>query len=236
MFSMSPKSFFRTLKALAIIGNVLAVPLWCCTARAQSEGGIGILFLGDSLTSGYHLPKHLAYPALIGEMASAASLPIAPINAGVSGDTSAGGLRRLDRLLAQPMDILVLALGANDGLRGLDVGAMEGNLRAIIKKARETHPGIKVLLAGMEVPLSMGAPYRDQFRDAFQRIAAEEQVAAFMPFLLESVAAEPRLTLPDRLHPNEEGQRAIAKHMWSILEPVVRRVLEDRAARSKDTQ
>ncbi|MCB0322355.1 MAG: arylesterase [Bdellovibrionales bacterium] len=190
-------------------------------ASADERDALRILFLGDSLTAGYGVAPEEAYPALLAQRIEQANLPFAVQNAGVSGDTTAGGLRRLSWLLRQPVAVLVLALGANDGLRGLNLTATEENLRAIIERAREKNPNIRIVLAGMLVPPNMGEEYAKQFRALYHRVAEKEQTA-LVPFLLESVAAEPGLNLADGIHPNPEGYKLVANNVWQHLEPVLR--------------
>jgi acyl-CoA thioesterase I len=180
-----------------------------------------VVFLGDSLTAGYALDLDQAYPALLQEKMDELGLPFTVVNSGISGDTTAGGLRRMDWLMRKRIDVLVVALGANDGLRGLSPDAMEENLNAIIDKAREHNPDIRILLAGMLLPANMGSAYKDAFDAVFPRIAGTKEVA-FMPFLLENVAAVPELNLPDGIHPTAEGYRIIASNVWPHLEPLLR--------------
>lgn len=196
---------------LIMIGLVLLT--W--TSHAQSRR---LVFLGDSLTSGYTLDADLAYPALIQRKIDDAGLGYKVINSGISGDTTAGGLRRIDWLLRQRVDVMVIALGANDGLRGLPAKEAEQNLSAMIDKVREKSPTTKILFAGMLLPENMGGPYKSQFESIYPRIAAKYDVP-LMPFLLEGVAADPALNLPDGLHPNEQGQQIIAGNMWEFISP-----------------
>jgi acyl-CoA thioesterase-1 len=177
-----------------------------------------IVFLGDSLTAGLGVSPAQAYPALIQERLRAGGYPHAVVNAGVSGDTSAGGLRRLDWSLQGRVDVLVVALGANDALRGLAVNELERNLDAIIEGARAR--GVRVLLAGMEAPPNFGPVYTRRFRAAYADLAKTERVA-FVPFLLAGVAGVPALNQSDGIHPNPEGHRVIADLVWRQLEPML---------------
>lgn len=179
-----------------------------------------VVFLGTSLTAGYGLPEDEAYPALVQAKIDAAGLAYRVVNAGVSGETSAGGLRRLDWLLRQPVAVLVVELGANDGLRGQDVDAMRGNLQAIIDQARAAHPGIRIAIAGMESPPNMGRAYTAAFRRVFPELA-EANDATLIPFLLEGVAAVPELNQTDGIHPTAEGQRMVAENVWRYLAPLL---------------
>lgn len=188
------------------------------------ERGPLVLFLGDSLTAGYGLGEEEGFPALVGEELGRRGLGVRVVNAGVSGDTSAGGLARVDWLLEQRPAIVVVGLGANDGLRGLSVAATEENLRAIVRRCRAS--GAAVLLLGMRIPPNYGADYTEAFASLYPRLARELEVP-LVPFLLSGVAARPELNLADGIHPNADGQRIVAGTVLSHLEPLVR----DRAAR-----
>ena len=174
--------------------------------------------LGDSLTAGPGLSSAQAYPALLQERARAAGYPHRFVNAGVSGDTTADGLRRLDAALHTDTRVLVVALGANDGLRGIQVATVTANLRQILERARGR--GIRVLLAGMETPPTHGWQYSVDFHFIYPGLA-EEFGVPLMPFLLEGVAGERALNLPDGVHPNAAGMRVIAQMMWPHLEPLL---------------
>lgn len=177
-----------------------------------------LAFLGDSLTAGYGVESQEAYPALIEARLKAKGMRWKVVNAGISGDTTAGGLRRVDHLFKQRIDVLFLCLGANDGLRGLSVAEAERNLRAIVEKARAK--GAKVILAGVQIPENYGADYRKQFSAIFPRLAKEQKLA-YMPFLLEGVAMQPELNQGDRIHPNATGHQRVAENVWKVLEPVL---------------
>lgn len=177
-----------------------------------------IVFLGDSLTAGLGLAPSQAFPSLIGEKLRKESLEADVVNAGISGDTAAGGRRRLNWALEGDVRVLVVALGANDGLRGNSVRAMKADLQAIIRAAKAR--GIEVLLLGMEAPPNFGPEYTKEFRQAFRDVAEEEDVA-FVPFFLEGVAGVPALNQGDGLHPNAEGNERIAATVWKALEPLV---------------
>ena len=177
-----------------------------------------IVFLGDSLTAGYGLAKSEAVPALIQARLNQQGYRYEVVNAGVSGDTSAGGLSRLDWSLEGPVEVLVIELGANDGLRGLPVSQMKRNLGEIITRAKAR--GITVILTGMEAPPNYGAVYTSEFRQAYRELADEHDVA-FVPFYLEGVAGDPRLNIADGIHPNAAGSRIIERTVWRALEPVL---------------
>lgn len=179
-----------------------------------------VLFLGTSLTAGYGLPSDDAFPALVADRIEDAGLDYRVVNAGVSGDTSAGGLRRLDWLLRMPIAVLVLELGANDMLRGQDVGAMRENLDAIVRRTREARPDVRVLVAGMRAAPNLGVAYTRGFEAVYAELA-ERFDAAFVPFLLEGVAGDPKLNQPDGIHPTAEGHRRVAATVWPALEPLL---------------
>jgi acyl-CoA thioesterase-1 len=188
-----------------------------------------IIFLGNSLTAGYGLTAEEAYPALIQAKLDSAGYRFRVVNAGVSGETSAGGLRRVDWVLNQPVAVLVLALGANDALRGQDLDRTRENLQAILDKTRARHPDAALVIAGMQAPPNLGSAYTDAFRRLFVELA-EANGAALIPFLLEGVAAVPSLNQADGIHPTAEGQRILAENVWRVLEPIVRRIEEGRTA------
>ena len=177
-----------------------------------------IVFLGDSLTAGYGLDKDESVPSLIQKRLQDAGYPYEVVNAGVSGDTSAGGLSRLDWSLAGDVKVLVVELGANDGLRGLPVNELKRNLTEIITRAQTK--GIKVILTGMEAPPNFGSAYTSEFRDVYRQLSREHDVA-FVPFYLEGVAGIPSLNIADGIHPNAEGSRIVEKTIWSALEPLL---------------
>ncbi len=179
-----------------------------------------IVILGDSITAGYGLDDPgQAYPALLQEKITASGLPYTVVNAGVSGDTTAGGLRRLDWTLSRPTAVLIIALGGNDGLRGISPQQTAENLTGIIQRARAKFPGIKVIVAGMEMPGNMGTDFVAQFRAVFPRVATAGN-AALVPFLLEGVGGKPELNQPDLIHPTAAGQKRVAENVWPVLEKV----------------
>jgi acyl-CoA thioesterase I len=190
-------------------------------ARNGDSGRRNVLFVGTSLTAGYGVGEAAAYPAVIQDTIDARGLPFRVVNAGISGETSAGGLRRIDWSLQQPVDVLVLELGANDGLRGLDPRAMEDNIDGIITRTRERYPDAAVVLVGMEAPPNLGSSYTDSYRDVFTTLARRHD-AALVPFLLEGVAGEAALNIDDGIHPNPAGHRILASTVWRVLEPVLR--------------
>ena len=189
-----------------------------------------VVFLGDSLTAGLSLEESQAFPALVGDALRRDGLDVEVVNAGVSGDTSAGGLRRLDWLLRQKPDLMVVELGANDGLRGLPVSETEANLRSILERIHAA--GSEVLLLGMQIPSNYGPEYTERFAAVFPQLAKELHVE-LMPFLLDGVALDPDLNLSDGIHPNPAGHRKIADHLLPFVEPMVRSLAEQKAAVSE---
>jgi acyl-CoA thioesterase I len=179
-----------------------------------------ILFFGNSLTAGYGLEPSQAFPALIQERLDSLGLSYKVINAGVSGETSAGGKSRIDWLLKKPVDVFVLELGANDGLRGIDPASTYNNLKTIIDKVQASNPDVQIVLAGMQLPPSMGQKYTKEFGEVFTRLAKDENVI-LIPFLLEGVGGIPELNQADGIHPTIEGQKLLAENVWKALEPIV---------------
>jgi len=178
-----------------------------------------LVFLGDSLTAGLGLSQEQAFPALIAARLRAAGHPWKVVNAGVSGDTTAGGVARLDWIYQHKVDVMFLCLGANDGLRGIPVAETERNLRAILDRAQRE--GTRVVLAGIQLPENYGSTYRAAFAQVFPRLAKAYRVP-LLPFLLEGVAMDPRLNQPDGIHPTAEGARIVADHVWPVLEQALR--------------
>ena len=195
-----------------------AGPAAVATAAPVPADAPLVVFLGDSLTAGLGLPVDQAYPALVAAELARKGRPIRAVNAGVSGDTTAGGLRRADWVLSQRPDVVVLALGANDGLRGLPLPEAERNLRGIVAKARSA--GARVLLCGMLIPTSYGPEYEEGFAGLFPRVAKEERLP-LVPFLLEGVAGRKELNQEDGIHPSAEGQRIVAANVLPYLEPLL---------------
>ena len=194
------------------------------TARAEASPAAvekkTIVFLGDSLSAGSGVKPQQAFPALVAEKIRERGLPFEVVNAGVGGDTTAGGLRRLEWLLQRKIDVLVLELGGNDGLRGLPVSNIKSNLKSMIEKARAKNPDVKIVVAGMQMPPNVGAKYAEEFRQAFYDVAKEHN-ATMIPFLLEGVGGLREFNQPDLIHPNPEGHRIVADVVWKTLEPLL---------------
>ncbi len=180
-----------------------------------------ILFFGNSLTAGYGLEAEESFPSLIQDKLDSLTLDYKVVNAGLSGETTASGNSRLDWVLErQPVDIFVLELGANDGLRGIPTEETNRNLRSMINKVKEANPNAKIILSGMMVPPNMGPEYAEQFQQLYPIIAEEEDVM-LIPFLLEDVAGEPELNQSDGIHPTAKGQEIVAENVWEELQQAI---------------
>lgn len=179
-----------------------------------------ILFVGTSLTAGYGLDPSESYPARIQEKLEAAGLRYRVVNAGVSGETSAGARRRIDWLMAQPVAVLAVETGANDGLRGIDPEDARANIQAIFDRAKRQSPPPALMLIGMAAPPNLGSRYADSFRAIYPELSRRNG-ALLVPFLLEGVAGVPRLNQPDGIHPTAEGQRLLAGTVWKHLQPLL---------------
>ena len=216
--------FFTGPTQLARAQSVWRMALGCISLLALSGAAPApriVMFLGDSVTAGYGLEPSQAFPALIQDRINAQRWNFKVVNGGQSGDTSAGGLSRLDWLLRSRIDVLVLELGANDGLRGVPVEVTRKNLQAIIRRTKERYPGVKVIVAGMKIPPNMGRDYAREFESMFPSLAKESD-AALIPFILEGVGGLRDLNLPDGIHPTPKGHEIVAANVWKVLEPVLR--------------
>lgn len=208
---------FGSRKAIRMLIAPLAII--CLTGAAVPAKNI--LFLGDSITAGYGLETTQAYPALIQAKIDAKGWNFKVINAGQSGDTTAGGLNRLNWLLKSRIDVLLLELGGNDGLRGLPAETSKKNLQAILDSIKKKYPEAKIILAGMKVPPNMGADYAKQFNAIFPELANKNQ-AALIPFILEGVGGVRELNLADGIHPTAKGHERVAANVWKVMEPVLK--------------
>jgi acyl-CoA thioesterase-1 len=188
-----------------------------------------VVFLGTSLTAGLGLQRDEdTWVSRVAELADSAGTPIRAINAGVSGETSAGGLRRLDWILREPLDVLVIELGANDGLRGLDPFQLSDNLIQIAQRTRTRYPDARIVIAGMEAPPNLGPLYTDAFRAVFSSVA-DSANALLIPFLLDGVAGMPELNQSDGIHPTPEGHRIMARNAFTVLGPLFAEIEEGRS-------
>lgn len=206
------------IRATALVVLVFAAVVRGENARAEKKV---VVFLGDSLTAGLGVQPQQAFPALLERKIRESGLDAEVVNAGVSGDTTAGGLRRIDWLLQRKIDVLVLELGGNDGLRGQPVANIKANLQAMIDKAKAKEPNVKVVVAGMQMPPNVGGAYEAEFRQVFFDVA-KENGAAMIPFLLEGVGGIRELNQPDLIHPNPAGHRIVADVVWKTIEPLLR--------------
>ena len=209
--------------ALAGCGTESRTPELGDAPPPPATGGRGrIVFLGTSLTAGLGLDPDQAFPALIQRKMDAEGLRFEAVNAGVSGETSAGARRRIDWLLRQPVAVVVIETGANDGLRGLEVDSLRSNIQAIIDGARRQSPKPAIVLVGMRAPPNLGSSYSRRFEQVYPQLAKENDLS-LVPFLLEGVAGRPSLNQADMIHPTAEGQRRMAETVWEVLEPLLKR-------------
>lgn len=185
-----------------------------------------IVVLGDSIAAGYGLEPSDAYPSVLQTKVDAAGFPFTVVNAGLSGDTSAGGLRRIDWILKRKVDVLLLELGGNDGLRGIPVPVTRTNLQGIIDRTKQKYPRAQIIIAGMQMPANMGQDYTQPFSKLFPDLAKANN-AALIPFILEGVGGKPEMNLPDRIHPTAEGQRLVAENAWQVLKPLLEKFPND---------
>ena len=196
------------------------------TTSAKSKK-VTLLFFGTSLTAGYGLDPSIAFPHLIEKKSLATDTPIEAINAGLSGETSAGAVRRIEWALRRPVDVVVIETGGNDALRALDPDSLEANLDEIVAKVKQVRPQARILLAEMESPPNLGVAYTSRFRKAYANVAQREKLT-LVPFLLDKVAGRPELNQADGVHPNERGESIVAENVWKTLQPVVRDVYRSR--------
>jgi acyl-CoA thioesterase-1 len=202
------------------------------SALADSPAAKSVVIFGDSLAAGYGVSPDDAYPAVIDRWIRETGLPFRVANAGVSGDTTAGGTRRIDWVLKRPVDVLVLELGGNDGLRGIPPAQTRSNLVSIIQKTRAAYPKVRVVIAGMQMPSNLGSDYTTAFREVFPSVARSESTT-LIPFLLEGVGGVAALNQADQIHPNAEGHRRVATNVWQVLDPVLRSVATQTAVESR---
>ena len=179
-----------------------------------------VLFYGNSLTAGYGVEPGQAFPALIGQKIDSLGLNYTVVNAGLSGETTAGGKSRISWVMRQPVSVFVLELGGNDGLRGLPLAQTRQNLQAIIDTVRQKSPQAAIVLAGMQIPPNMGTTYTREFRELFKELANKNKLV-LIPFLLEGVGGIPKLNQPDGIHPTPAGHKIVARTVWDVLKPVL---------------
>ncbi|MEQ8302175.1 MAG: arylesterase [Cyclobacteriaceae bacterium] len=201
---------------MMVVNKVLIIALVLIFQVEQKT----ILFFGDSITAGYGLSIEEAFPSHVEKILSNQGKKVKVVNAGLSGETSAGGLSRIDWILRQNIDVFVLELGANDGLRGLPLSQTKTNLQAIIDKVKAKNPKVSIVLAGMMVPPNLGKEYTTEFRDIYPMLAKKND-ATLIPFLLEGVAGDDKLNIADGIHPNVEGHKIVGKNVVKIIEPLL---------------
>jgi acyl-CoA thioesterase-1 len=232
----SPKTHQSPLASFTLIlfllgfsfGDNLATPPGAVLEIPRSEDSTKVvqtvLFFGNSLTAGFGLDPGQAFPALIQDKIDSLNWGFEVINAGLSGETTSGGARRITWLLRRKINLLVLELGGNDALRGIDLEVTKKNLQAIIDKTRGKYPEVKMVLAGMQVPPNLGIDYTKKFAAIYPELA-EHNEAGLIPFLLEGVGGDPGLSLPDGIHPNAEGHTIVAENVWKVLKPILESML-----------
>jgi len=185
-----------------------------------SDSNKKILFFGDSLTAGYGLEVSQAFPAVIQEKIDSLDLNYTVINAGLSGETTASGKNRLEWVLEDGIDIIIIELGANDGLRGVPLTETKSNLQSMVDTVQSKLPDVKIILAGMKIPPNMGPEYTSKFESIFPELAASENIK-LIPFLLDNVAGIPELNQGDGIHPTVKGQKLVAENVWVVLKPML---------------
>ena len=188
--------------------------------HGNNEERKNIVFFGNSLTAGYGVEPSQAFPSLVQAMLDSLKLPYRVINAGLSGETSAGGSSRIDWILRQPVSIFVLELGGNDGLRGIPLTETSKNLQFIIDKVKGKDSSSKIIMAGMQIPPNMGKKYTSEFKSMFQQLVAKNKIY-LIPFLLEGVGGVPDLNQKDGIHPNVEGHKIVAENVWKVIKPLL---------------
>lgn len=182
-----------------------------------------ILFFGDSITAGYGVGEESAFPAFIQQKIDSLEWNYNAVNGGSSGETSAGGLRRIDWVLQQPVSVFVLELGGNDGLRGIDLDVTQKNLQNIIDKVESKYPDAKIIVTGMQVPPNLGPEYTRQFKEMYPELA-EENDAKLIPYFLDDLGGDSELMQSDGIHPTEEGHKLLAEKVWEVLKPMLKRM------------
>jgi len=188
------------------------------SVQAQNSEQKRILFFGDSITAGLGVDKSQAFPALIQQKVDSAGLNYEVINGGLSGETSAGGLRRIDWVLQRKIDVFILELGGNDGLRGIELSSTKDNLQKIIEKVQQKYPDVKIILAGMQVPPNLGQEYTSEFENMYPELSDENDLP-LIPMILDKIGGNENLMQGDGIHPTPEGHQVIAENVWDKLEP-----------------
>jgi acyl-CoA thioesterase-1 len=225
MHKLKILSIASLVLVLAACGGKKAQPAGDTTATAAKSDSSTtektVLFFGDSLTAGYGLDDpSQAYPGVVQNKIDSAKLPYKVVNAGVSGETTAGGKGRINWILRQKVDVFVLELGANDGLRGIPATETAKNLQDIVDVVKAKYPNAKLVLLGMQVPPNMGATYANSFKEVFPQLASKNKMT-FMPFLLKDVGGVPKLNQKDGIHPTAEGAKIVGNNVWQVLKEVL---------------
>lgn len=203
-----------------LFSGFMTEPVWAQDEERNEEEPRTVLIFGDSITAGQGVDMDEAFPALLQDKVDSLGWNVEIVNAGLSGETTAGGVRRIDWVLQRKVDLFVLELGGNDGLRGIEPEVTRRNLQEIMDKVHSKYPETTIILTGMEAPPNMGPRYTTRFREIFQELAHQNEVI-FMPFILEGVGGNPELNQSDGIHPTAEGHRKIAENLWSYLKPVL---------------
>jgi len=201
----------RSILAIILLFSLTSV-------QAQNSEQKRILFFGDSITAGLGVDKSQAFPALIQQKVDSAGLNYEVINGGLSGETSAGGLRRIDWVLQRKIDVFILELGGNDGLRGIELSSTKDNLQKIIEKVQQKYPDVKIILAGMQVPPNLGQEYTSEFENMYPELSDENDLP-LIPMILDKIGGNENLMQGDGIHPTPEGHQVIAENVWDKLEP-----------------
>jgi len=215
------RSFFLIVLSAIAVDRCVSGAEPAATKGSRPQPAQRVVVLGDSLAAGYGVAAGESWPDRVQARIRDAGLPFTVVNAGLSGDTTAGGLRRIDWILKQPVDVLVLELGGNDGLRGMAPTATRTNLVGIVQKTRAKWPSASIVLAGMQMPASMGREFSEKFGQVFPEVAKAERLH-LIPHLLEGVGGVPEFNLPDLIHPTAAGHDLVASNAWTIIEPLLR--------------
>ncbi|MFY0696334.1 MAG: arylesterase [Balneola sp.] len=202
----------------SVVLTIVLSVLICINSEAQQKKSI--LFFGDSISAGYGIQPQQAFPAVIQDKIDSLGLNYEVINGGLSGETSAGGLRRINWVLQRDIDIMILELGGNDGLRGIDLSSTKDNLQQIIDRAKAKNPEIEIIIAGMQVPPNLGTDYTKEFQDLYPELA-EKNNLTLIPLILDKVGGRDEFMQPDQIHPNVQGHKVVAETVWETLAPIL---------------
>lgn len=206
------------MRMKSVVLTVVLSVLMCINSEGQQKKSI--LFFGDSISAGYGIQPQQAFPAVIQDKIDSLDLNYEVINGGLSGETSAGGLRRISWVLQRDIDIMILELGGNDGLRGIDLSSTKENLQQIIDRAKAKNPDMKIIIAGMQVPPNLGTDYTKEFQNLYPELAKENDLV-LIPLILDKVGGRDEFMQPDQIHPNVEGHKVVAETVWEVLYPIL---------------